>query len=115
MFICSSTFIGEEKILTAGNMFHNTLLVDKLFVNIAVEVVADLQCRHLYRRRLAPRLLRRRWHPHVVSGTDLLSLSATDLHYINIHRRHQADSSLRQCQTPYAILSTNHCLMWHVR
>ena len=40
-----------------------------------------------------PRLLQRRRHPDVVSGADLLPLPTTNLHYIDIYRRHQADSS----------------------
>jgi hypothetical protein len=40
-----------------------------------------------------PRLLGRRRHHDVVSGTNLLPLPATDLHYIGMHRPYQAGSS----------------------
>jgi hypothetical protein len=41
-----------------------------------------------------PRLLQRRRYPDVVSGTDLLSLPATNLHCIDMHRHRQAGRSM---------------------
>ena len=69
---------GEGKVLTADDEFLNTL-----------------------RQYSAPTLVptsRRNYFddvdiPDVVSGTDLLPLPATDLHCIDMYRRHQADRS----------------------
>jgi hypothetical protein len=83
---------GERKVLTAGNMFYNTL--------------SAWQALHRYRRWSCHRsstptlvlasllrLLRRRRYPDVVSETNLLHLPVTNLHCIDIHRGHQADRS----------------------
>ena len=40
-----------------------------------------------------PRLLQRRRHPDIVSGTDLLALPATNLNCIDMHYRRQAGNS----------------------
>ena len=83
---------GEGKVLTADDEFLNTLSARQAL------------CRHRrwsHRQYSAPTLVptsRRNYFddvdiPDVVSGTDLLPLPATDLHCIDMYRRHQADRS----------------------
>jgi len=97
VLLLSSTILimrdGEGKVPTAGNMFYNTL---------SARQALRRHRRWSRRRLLTPTLmpptsrtwlLRRRRHPDVVSGTDLLLLPATNLHCIDIHSRHQADRS----------------------
>ena len=83
---------GERKVLTADDEFLNTLSARQAL------------CRHRrwsHRQYSAPTLVptsRRNYFddvdiPDVVSGTDLLPLPATDLHCIDMYRRHQADRS----------------------
>ena len=100
MSICSllsSTMLimrdGERKVLTAGNMFYNTLSARQ----------ALRRHRRWSRRRPSTltlmsltslsRLLWRCRHPDIVSGTGLLPLPAPNLHYINMHRRCQVGRS----------------------
>jgi hypothetical protein len=94
-----STFItmlimrdGEEKVRTAGNMFYNTLSARQ----------ALRRHRRWSHRRHRHQCPCRCPHcdyfndvdiPDVVSGTDLLPLLATNLHYINMHRHCQSGSS----------------------
>ena len=82
----------DGKVLTASNMFYNTLSARQ----------ALRRHRRWSRRRpltstlmpmSLPRLLRRRQHPDIVSGTDLLPLPVINLHCIDMHCHCQAGSS----------------------
>jgi hypothetical protein len=104
---------GEGKVLTAGNMFYNTLSAWQ----------ALRRHRRWSRRRSSTptfvsasllRLLRRCRYPDVVSGTDLLPLPATNLRCIDIHRRRQADKSttMPNALRGMYLLTTALCDMW---
>jgi hypothetical protein len=100
---------GEGKVLTAGNMFYNTLSARQA-----------LRRHRRWSRRWSStstfmsasllRLLRQCRYPDVVSGTDLLPLPATNLRCIDIHRRRQADNVKRP--TRYVLLTTALRGMW---
>ena len=95
--ILSSTVLimrdGEGKVLTAGNMFYNTLSARQALRRHRRWSRHRPSTPTLIPPMSLPQLLRRRRYPDVVSGTDLLPLPTTNLHCIDMHRRRQTGRS----------------------
>ena len=89
---------GERKVLTADNIFYNTLSARQALRQHCCWSRRRSSTRRSY-RRLATTTSMTSTSLTYVSGTDLLPLPATNLHCINMHRCRQAGSSMTMPNT----------------
>jgi hypothetical protein len=105
---------GEGKVLTAGNMFYNTLSAQQALRRHR----RWSRCRPSTPTLMPPMSLPRYFDdvniPDVVCGTDLLPLPATNLHFIDMHRRQQEGRSatMSNALRGMYLLTTVLCGMW---